>query len=54
MGYDDLKVIEAYRFLRSVTEGTATGATLSDAVAAAVALDAMTRSAEQGTWVDLT
>ncbi|WP_330342014.1 Gfo/Idh/MocA family protein [Streptomyces sp. NBC_00557] len=54
MGYDDLKVIEAYRFLRSVTEGTATGATLSDAVAAAVALDAMSRSAEQGTWVDVT
>ncbi|MEU2923758.1 Gfo/Idh/MocA family oxidoreductase [Streptomyces sp. NPDC007251] len=54
MGYDDLKVIEAYRFLRSVTEGTAIGTTLSDAVAAAVALDAMSRSAGQGTWVDLT
>ncbi|WEO99547.1 Gfo/Idh/MocA family oxidoreductase [Streptomyces sp. FXJ1.172] len=53
MGYDDLKVIEAYRFLRSISEGTAVGATLSDAVASAVALDAMGRSAEQGTWVSL-
>ncbi|MQY36671.1 Inositol 2-dehydrogenase/D-chiro-inositol 3-dehydrogenase [Streptomyces sp. RB17] len=53
MGYDDLKVIEAYRFLRSVTEGTAVGTTLSDAVASAVALDAMERSAERGTWVSL-
>ncbi|WBO68587.1 Gfo/Idh/MocA family protein [Streptomyces camelliae] len=51
MGYDDLKVIEAYRFLRSITEGTPVGATLSDAVASAAALDAMGRSAEQGTWV---
>ncbi|WP_225094587.1 Gfo/Idh/MocA family protein [Streptomyces sp. CoH27] len=53
MGYDDLKVIEAYRFLRSITEGTPVGATLSDAVASATALDAMGRSAEQGTWVSL-
>ncbi|MEV6054883.1 Gfo/Idh/MocA family oxidoreductase [Streptomyces sp. NPDC052107] len=53
MGYDDLKVIEAYRFLRSITEGTAVGATLSDAVASAVALEAMERSTEQGTWVSL-
>ncbi|MFI2200431.1 Gfo/Idh/MocA family protein [Streptomyces sp. NPDC020192] len=51
MGYDDLKVIEAYRFLRSIAEGTPVGATLSDAVASATALDAMGRSAEQGTWV---
>lgn len=53
MGYDDLKVIEAYRFLRSITGGTAVGATLSDAVASAVTLDAMGRSVEQGTWVSL-
>jgi predicted dehydrogenase len=51
MGYDDLKVIEAYHFLRSVAEGSAYGATLDDAVRAAAALDAMTRSAEHGTWV---
>jgi predicted dehydrogenase len=53
MGYDDLKVIEAHRFLRSVAEGTPHGATLEDAVASAVALDAMARSADQRGWVDL-
>ncbi|MET9814743.1 Gfo/Idh/MocA family oxidoreductase [Streptomyces sp. NPDC006355] len=50
MGYDDLKVIEAYRFLRSVAEGTPHGATLTDAVRSAAALDAMSRSAASGTW----
>jgi predicted dehydrogenase len=54
MSYDDLKVIEAYNFLRSVTEGGAYGATLDDAVRSAEALDAMTASAERGTWVRLT
>ncbi|GAA4889824.1 Gfo/Idh/MocA family protein [Streptomyces coeruleoprunus] len=51
MGYDDLKVVEAYRFLRSITEDTPCGATLTDAVSSAEALDAMTRSATTGTWV---
>ncbi|TWV31505.1 Gfo/Idh/MocA family oxidoreductase [Streptomyces misionensis] len=51
MGYDDLKVIEAYRFVRSIAEGTPYGTTLADAVRAAAALDAMARSAESGTWV---
>ncbi|MGW1544290.1 Gfo/Idh/MocA family protein [Streptomyces sp. NPDC002309] len=53
MGYDDLKVVEAYRFLRSVAEGTPYGATLRDAVRSAVVLDAMARSAESGAWVDV-
>ncbi|MGV9339930.1 Gfo/Idh/MocA family protein [Streptomyces sp. NPDC003688] len=53
MGYDDLKVIEAYRFLRSVAEGEPYGATLADAVRAAAALDAMAESAERRGWVDL-
>ncbi|MBT2414313.1 Gfo/Idh/MocA family oxidoreductase [Streptomyces sp. ISL-12] len=51
MGYDDLKVIEAYRFLRSVAEGTPYGATLTDAVRGAAVLDAMERSAASGAWV---
>ncbi|MGW0826125.1 Gfo/Idh/MocA family protein [Streptomyces sp. NPDC002845] len=51
MGYDDLKVIEAHRFLHSVAEGTPCGATLDDAVASARALDAMARSAERRAWV---
>ncbi|MFH9011407.1 Gfo/Idh/MocA family protein [Streptomyces sp. NPDC017943] len=53
MGYDDLKVVEAYRFLRSVAEGTPYGATLRDAVHSAAALDAMARSAAGGEWVDV-
>ncbi|MEU6575622.1 Gfo/Idh/MocA family oxidoreductase [Streptomyces sp. NPDC046805] len=53
MGYDDLKVIEAYRFLRSIAEGTPCGPTLADAVHSAAALDAMTRSVEGGGWVDV-
>ncbi|MFD0318572.1 Gfo/Idh/MocA family protein [Streptomyces flavalbus] len=51
MGYDDLKVIEAHRFLRSIAEGTPYGATLTDAVRAATVLDAMARSARTGSWV---
>ncbi|MBB4711004.1 putative dehydrogenase [Streptomyces luteogriseus] len=54
MGYDDLKVIEAYRFLRSVAEGTPHGATLKDAVHSAAALDAMARSAQSGSWAEVT
>ncbi|MCQ9181606.1 Gfo/Idh/MocA family oxidoreductase [Streptomyces sp. IBSBF 2953] len=53
MGYDDLKVVEAYRFLRSVAEGVPHGATLADAVASASVLDAMTRSAHSGVWTDV-
>lgn len=51
MGYDDLKVIEAYRFVRSVAEGVGYGATVSDAVRSAKVLDAMVRSVESGGWV---
>ncbi|WP_369363006.1 Gfo/Idh/MocA family protein [Streptomyces sp. CG4] len=53
MGYDDLKVIEAYRFVRSVAEGVPYGATLADAVRSAAALDAMTLAAERGSWVEV-
>jgi predicted dehydrogenase len=51
MGFDDLKVIEAYSFLRSIAEGTPHGTTLADAVRSAATLDAMAQSAEAGTWV---
>nr|WBO81627.1 Gfo/Idh/MocA family oxidoreductase [Streptomyces sp. SBE_14.2] len=54
MGYDDLKVVEAYRFLRSVADGVPYGATLADAVHSAAVLDAMTRSAAEGGWADVT
>jgi predicted dehydrogenase len=51
MSYDDLKVIEAYHFVRSIAEGRPYGSTLDDAVRSAVALDAMARSVETGSWV---
>jgi Predicted dehydrogenases and related proteins len=53
MGYDDLKVIEAHTFLRSIAENRPYGATPADAVRSATALDAMVRSAESGAWVAL-
>jgi predicted dehydrogenase len=53
MGYDDLKVIEAYEFLRSIVDGTPHGATLDDAVRSAEALDAMAESVRTGAWVPL-
>ena len=53
MGYDDLKVIEAYRFLRSVVEGKAHGTTLADAVRSAEILDAMAQSAQTRSWISM-
>jgi predicted dehydrogenase len=53
MGYDDLKVIEAARFVRSIVEGKPYGATIDDAVAAADAVAAMQRSARDRRWVTL-
>jgi predicted dehydrogenase len=53
MGYDDLKVIEAYYFLRSIAEQSPYGPTLEDAVRSAAALDAMAESVETGTWVQV-
>ena len=53
MGMDDLKVIEAHRFLRSIAEGKPQGATLPDAVHSAAVLEAMVHSVESGSWVSL-
>jgi predicted dehydrogenase len=53
MGYDDLKVIEAYYFLRSIAEAKPYGSTLADAVRSAAALDAMTESARTRSWIKL-
>jgi predicted dehydrogenase len=53
MGYDDLKVVEAYHFLRSIAENKPYGATLDDAVQSALALDAMAQSVDTGAWVRL-
>jgi predicted dehydrogenase len=54
MGYDDLKVIEAYRFLRSIAEDQPCGTSVDDAVHSAVILDAMARSLATRAWVDVT
>jgi predicted dehydrogenase len=53
MGYDDLKVIEAAAFVRSILDATPHGATLDDAVRSAEALDAMVRSAATRAWIEL-
>ena len=53
MSFDDLKVVEAERFLRSVAEGRPYGATIGDALAAALVLDAMTGSVRTGGWVEV-
>lgn len=53
MGYDDLKVIEAAKFLLAATGGPATSSNIHDAVASARVLDAAEESASSGQWVDL-
>jgi predicted dehydrogenase len=53
MSYDDLKVIEAARFLTSIAEGRPLGATIADAVHSARTLDAITESVSTGNWVSL-
>jgi predicted dehydrogenase len=53
MGYDDLKVIEAERFVRSIAEGKPMGATIEDAVSSARVIDALTRSFDERRWVSV-
>jgi predicted dehydrogenase len=53
MGYDDLKVVEAAHFLASIADGKPRGPGVADAVASAVALDAMAESALTRRWVTL-
>ena len=51
MGYDDLKVIEAKKFLLSVTRGVPGACTIDDAQSAAEVVSAAVQSAESGVWV---
>jgi predicted dehydrogenase len=51
MGYDDLKVVELERLVRSIATAEPAGATIDDAVRAAALVAAMTTSAETGSWV---
>ena len=50
MGYDDLKVVEAYRFLQSIADGEQREPGAREIAAAAKVLDAMARSFESGAW----
>jgi predicted dehydrogenase len=53
MGYDDLKVIEAYRFLQSIADGRQREPGVREILAAAQVLDAMERSFSSGAWEDV-
>ena len=50
MGFDDLKVVEAQLFLRSVLTGAQLAPSASDGWAAAAAADAAVASAADGIW----
>jgi len=50
MSYDDLKVIEASRFLTGVLTGQQQSPSMSDMVRAAAVIQAMVDSADTGTW----
>lgn len=50
MGYDDLKVIEAARFLESIVDGAQREPGVREALAAARVVAAMARSAASGQW----
>ena len=51
MGYDDLKVIEAKKFLIGVTGGEAGACTIYDAHSASEVVSAAVASAATGSWV---
>jgi predicted dehydrogenase len=53
MGFDDLKVIEAYLFLSSVLDGEQREPGVREMLAAAQVLDAMQRSFESGAWEEV-
>ncbi len=53
IGYEDLKVIEAYEFLRAVVAGAPASPGLDAALAAAEVQEAMIRSAASGAWEDV-
>jgi predicted dehydrogenase len=50
MGYDDLKVIEAYRFLQSIADGEQREPGVREIAATARVLDAVARSFASGAW----
>lgn len=54
LGYEDMKVIEAFNFLQSVADREQRAPGLSEALAVAEVHAAMTRSWESGAWEDVT
>ena len=54
IGYEDLRTIAAYEFLRSVVDGEQRQPGLSEALAVANVHAAMIRSWESGGWEDVT
>jgi predicted dehydrogenase len=53
MGFDDLKVIEAYRFLQSIADGEQREPGVREMAATARVLDAVARSFESGAWEEV-
>jgi predicted dehydrogenase len=53
MGYDDLKVIEAYRFLQSIADGQQREPGVREIAATARVLAAIARSFESGAWEEV-
>jgi predicted dehydrogenase len=53
MGYDDLKVIEAYRFLQSIADGQQREPGVREIAATARVLDAIARSFTSGAWEEV-
>ena len=51
MGYDDLKVIECERLVRSIAEAKPIGATIADAIETARLIEAIVASAVERSWV---
>ena len=51
MGYDDLKVVEAYHLVQSIAAGEPHGATVQDALKAAEIIEAMAESARTRRWL---
>jgi predicted dehydrogenase len=53
MSYEDLKLIEAYQFLKSVAEGKQEEPGFAEALAVAQVQDSMARSWESERWEDV-
>ena len=50
MGYDDMKVTEAYKFFSSIADGRQHQASIHEFVSTMQVVDTMDRSCESGRW----